>query len=300
MASRDRFELLILGVIWGASFLFTRVAVPEFGAFALVELRIGVAAVFLLGLLAWRGGFAHLRGAAWPMAVVGIFTSALPFVLFAYAVTFLTSGMTAVLNTTTPMFAALVAYFWLNDRLSLARVVGLVIGFAGVVLSAWDKLSLNGGTTTLAVLAALAASLSYGLGMNFTKKKLSHVPPLAAATGSSLAATLMLLPLAAATWPSVSPSLHSWMCVIALGVVCTGIAYVFYFQLIARIGPSKASTSVYLVPVFGMLWGFIFLNEVVTPHMLVACPIIVLGTALASGNLTFGTRRQVPAGASRA
>jgi drug/metabolite transporter (DMT)-like permease len=298
MTNRDRFELLILGVIWGASFLFMRVAVPEFGAFALVEVRIGIAALFLIGLLAWRGGLRRLRGAAAPMMVVGIFSSALPFALFAYAVTFMTSGMAAVLNTTTPMFAALVAYFWLNDRLTVTRIVGLVIGFGGVLLSAWDKISFSGGSTTLAVLAALGASLSYGLGMNYTKKKLSGVSPLAAATGSSLAAALLLIPLAAANWPSVIPSLKSWLCVIALGVLCTGVAYVFYFRLIARIGPSKASTSVYLVPVFGMLWGFIFLHETVTAHMLVACPIIVLGTALASGNVTFRARSRLAEGAS--
>ncbi len=300
MANRDRFELLILGVIWGAAFLFMRVAVPEFGAFALVEVRIGIAALFLIGLLAWRGGLGHLRGAAVPMMVVGIFSSALPFALFAYAVTFLTSGMAAVINTTTPMFAALVAYFWLNDRLTVTRIVGLVIGFGGVLLSAWDKISFNGGSTTLAVLAALGASASYGLGMNYTKKRLSNVPPLAAATGSSIAATLLMIPLAVANWPKVTPSLNTWLCMIALGVLCTGVAYVFYFRLIARIGPSKASTSVYLVPVFGMLWGFIFLNETVTPHMLIACPIIVLGTALASGNVTFRTRPRVAEGASRA
>ncbi len=300
MANRDRFELLILGVIWGASFLFMRVAVPEFGAFALVEVRIGIAALFLLGLLAWRGGLGNLRGAVAPMMVVGVFTSALPFTLFAYAVSFMTSGMAAVLNTTTPMFAALVAYFWLNDRLTVTRIVGLVIGFGGVLLSAWDKISFSGGSMTLAVFAALGASLSYGLGMNYTKKRLSGIPPLAAATGSSLAATLLLVPLAVTTWPAVTPSLNTWLCVIALGVLCTGIAYVFYFQLIARIGPSKASTSVYLVPVFGMLWGFIFLQETVTAHMLIACPIIVLGTALASGNVTFRFRNGVAEEASRA
>ena len=283
MNNRDRFELLILGVIWGASFLFMRIATPEFGAVALVEIRLLVAALFLVAVLAVRGNLATLRGSAAPMAFVGVFSSALPFVLFAYATLYVTAGTAAVLNASAPLFGALVAYLWLKDNLTPARIVGLAIGFGGVLLLAWDKIAFNGSGTTLAILAGLGASLSYGIGVNYTKRKLGHVAPLTAAAGSLIAATLILLPLAIARWPSEMPSLKSWLSVISLGVLCTGIAYWFYFRLIARIGPARAIAVTYLVPVFGMLWGLVFLHEAITAGMVIACGVILLGTTLATG-----------------
>lgn len=290
MTNRDRLELLLLGMIWGASFLFMRVAAPEFGAFALVEIRVAIAALFLVAVLAWRGGLGNLRGSTAPLTIVGVLGSALPFALFAYAALHLTAGTSAVLNASTPLFGAIVAYAWLNDRLTLARIIGLAVGFGGVVLLACDKIAFNGDGTTPAVFAALGASLSYGVTVNYTKKKLGHMPPMAAAAGSLIAATLILLPLAAVNWPSTAPSLKSWLCVIALGIFCTGIAMFFHFRLIARIGPAKAVTVTYLLPVFGMLWGLIFLDEAVTASMLMACAVILLGTALATGSVAMSRR----------
>ena len=290
MSNRDRLELLLLGVIWGASFLFMRIAAPEFGAIALVEIRVAVAAVFLAGVLAWRGGMGTLHQAAMPLTIVGVFGSALPFVLFAYATLFITAGTAAVLNASAPLFGALVAFAWLQDKLTSARMIGLAIGFGGVVLLAWDKITFNGGGSTLAILAGLGASLSYGVGVNYTKKKLGQVSPLAAATGSQIAAALLLLPIAIAHWPSAMPSLKSWLSVIVLGLVGTGIANAYYFRLIARIGPARAIAVTYLVPVFGMLWGLIFLHEPITAGMLTACAVILLGTALATGGVATRAR----------
>lgn len=297
MTNRDRLELLFLGVIWGASFLFMRVAAPEFGALALVEIRVAIAALFLVAVLAWRRGMNDLPGAALPLTVVGVFSSALPFVLFAYATLSVTAGTAALLNASAPLFGALVAYAWLRDKLTLARVIGLAVGFGGIVLLAWDKVSLGGGGSTLAILAGLGASFSYGVGVNYTKKKLGRVSPLAAATGSQIAAALLLLPLAVANWPSVNPSLKSWLSVIALGMVGTGIANAFYFRLIARIGPARAIAVTYLVPVFGMLWGLIFLHEPVTASMLSACAVILLGTALATSGTAVSARPAARTGA---
>jgi drug/metabolite transporter (DMT)-like permease len=267
-----------------------RVAAPEFGALALVEIRVATAAVFLVAVLAWRRGMNDLPGAALPMAVVGVFSSALPFVLFAYATLSVTAGTAALLNASAPLFGALVAYAWLRDKLTLPRVLGLAVGFGGILLLAWDKLD-GGSSSTLAILAGLGASFSYGIGVNYTKKKLGKVSPLAAATGSQVAAALLLLPLAVANWPSANPSLKSWLSVIALGMVGTGIANAFYFRLIARIGPARAIAVTYLVPVFGMLWGLIFLHEAVTASMLAAGAVILLGTALATSGKSTPARQ---------
>jgi drug/metabolite transporter (DMT)-like permease len=282
METRDRIEFVLLSAIWGSSFLFMRVAAPEFGPIALTGLRIAIAAVFLLALLAWRGNVRLLVDKALPLSALGILNSALPFSLFAYATLSITAGATAVLNGSTPLFAALIAYFWLKDRLSAARIAGLLIGLGGVVILVWDRTSFDGGSFW-APLAALGASLSYGIAANYTKVRLQNVPPLVSATGSMVAAALILLPLVVAYWPTVTPSLLSWLFVIVLGFVSTAFAYILYFRLISRVGPAKTVTVTYLIPLFGMLWGVIFLGEKITLGMLAATAVILLGTTLANG-----------------
>lgn len=283
MKTRDRLDLLVLGAIWGASFLFMRVAAPEFGPIALTGIRVAIAAIFLVALLAWRGGARCLPSLALPLTALGAVNSALPFTLFAYATLYITAGATAVLNASVPLFAAVIAYFWLRDRLSPVAIVGLVVGFGGVVILVWDRASFGNGSGIWAPLAGLAGGLSYGIAANYTKKRLHGVSPLVSATGSLVAATVLLLPLVVVYWPPVSPGFLSWLCVIVLGVACTAIAYLLYFRLIARVGPAKTVTVTYLVPLFGMLWGLVFLGEKITASMLVACGVILLGTALATG-----------------
>jgi len=288
MMHRDRFELVLLAAIWGASFLFMRVAAPEFGAFALVELRVAIGALFLVVVLFWRGGAAELIKLASPLTVVGIFGSAVPFVLFAYATLTITAGTAAVVNATAPLFAAVVGYVWLRDRLRPAQSIGLAIGFGGVLLLLWDRIALNVEGAEWAIGACLAATLCYGLAVNYTKKNLTGVAPIINAAGSQLAATILLLPLAVIYWPTQSPSMGSWYSAAALGVVCIGVAFVLYFRLIARIGPARAITTTYLIPVFGMLWGLAFLHEPISAGMIAACAIIIVGIALATGGLRQG------------
>ena len=283
METRDRIEFVLLSAIWGSSFIFMRVAAPEFGPIALTGLRIAIAAVFLLALLAWRGNARQLVDNALPLSALGILNSALPFSLFAYATLSITAGATAVLNGSTPLFAALIAYFWLKDRLSAARIAGLLIGLGGVVILVWDRTSFGDSGSLWAPLAALGASLSYGIAANYTNVRLQNVPPLVSATGSMVAAALILLPLVIAWWPTVTPSLLSWLFVIVLGFVSTAFAYLLYFRLISRVGPAKTVTVTYLIPLFGMLWGVIFLGEKITLSMLAATAVILLGTTLANG-----------------
>jgi drug/metabolite transporter (DMT)-like permease len=297
MTSRDRFELLLLAVIWGASFLFMRVAAPEFGPIALVGIRVGVAALFLIVVLAWRGGLRGMLAVSKPLTVLGAISSALPFTLFAYATLYVTAGVAAVLNATAPLFGALVGYFWLRDKLAPARVLGLIVGFGGVIVLFWGGIPLEVGGATWAMIAGLVASLSYGVSVNYTKRRLSGVPPLVTATGSQISATLLLLPLCAMRWPSVMPPLRSWLCVIGLGIVCTGIANIIFFRLISHVGPAKAITVTYLIPVSGMLWGLVFLHEPITVGMVIACAVILLGTALATGGLPLRARPSAPGAA---
>ena len=289
MKTSDLVDLIVLGAIWGASFLFMRVAAPQFGAVPLITARVGIGAVFLLVVMARRGGLHRLSDNAARLTFLGAVNSAIPFSLFAYAVLSVTAGFASVLNSTAPLFGALVAFIWLRDRPAPARIAGLMVGFAGVLVLVWGRLSVGGDGGALAVLAGLSAAVLYGISANYAKKRLSDVDPLVIATGSLVAATVLLLPLAILYWPQTAPGLVSWVSAVLLGVFCTGIAYILYFRLLSRIGPSKTLAVTYLIPAFGVFWGHLLLDEPVTVSMLVGCAVILLGTTLATGML--GSRR---------
>jgi drug/metabolite transporter (DMT)-like permease len=288
-------QLFILAALWGGSFLFIRVGVTDFGVAPLMALRVGIGAAFLVLMLILRGtareAFSTMRRRAWPLLVVGILNSALPFCLFAYAELTLSAGVTSVINATTPLWGALVAYLWLSDRLTRLRVAGLAIGFAGVLALVWDQMfahdasavSVSPMATALAAVAALAATLCYGIAASYTKKHLMGVDSLTVAAGTMSAATVVLLPFALVWWPSGHVSTHAWSAVAALGVACTGVAYMMFFHLIAVAGPARAITVTFVIPIFGILWGALFLSERVSAGMAVACAIVLVGTALATG-----------------
>ena len=279
--------MLLLAALWGASFLFMRLGAVEFGALALAALRVGVAAVLLLVLLTAKGLLPVLRRHWRPIAVVGLVNTAIPFVLFNVAVLHINTGLASVFNATSPLWGALVAWLWLHDKPSMGRAFGLALGFAGVTWLAWDKAGLRDGTqaggATLAVAACLAATLCYGVAANYAKKRLADVPAMAVAAGSQTAATLVLAAPAAWAWPAQAPGPMAWAAVIVLGVFCTAAAYLLYFHLINNIGPARAISVTFVIPLFGVLWGGVFLGEVVTPVMVAAGAVILLGTALATG-----------------
>jgi drug/metabolite transporter (DMT)-like permease len=193
--------------------------------------------------------------------------------------------MSAILNATAPLFGAAIAFFWLRERLPALRIAGFLVGFAGVAILVGGKPSFQAGGDGWAVVAILAATLSYGVGPNYTKRNLSRVSVLTVATGSQVAAAIVLLPFAFFTWPGALPSPAAWAAAIALGVACTGFAYILYFRLIANVGPTRALAVTFLIPPFGMLWGALFLHEPVTAGVLAGCAVILLGTALATGVL---------------
>lgn len=286
MKARDLVDLFVLGAIWGASFLFMRVAAPEFGAVPLIAARVGIAATFLIVVLARRGGLDQLYRNAARLTFLGAINSAIPFSLFAYAVLSVTAGFASVLNSTAPLFGALVAFIWLRDRPAPTRIAGLIVGFVGVLILVSGRVSVRDDGGRVAVLAGLSAAVLYGISANYVKKRLSHVDSLVIATGSLIAATVLLLPLAVFAWPQTSPSRASWVSAVLLAVICTGIAYILYFRLLSRIGPSKTLAVTYLIPAFGVLWGHLFLHEPVTASMVVGCAVILLGTTLATGMLS--------------
>jgi drug/metabolite transporter (DMT)-like permease len=290
-------EMLLLAALWGASFLFMRFGAGEFGPVPLSGLRVAGATLFLLPLLALRGQTAALRAQWRAIAVVGVVNSALPFLLFSMAALAISAGLSSILNATSPLWGALVAWLWLGDRPTRDRLVGLVVGFAGVAGLAWDRASFKPGehgvSPALAVGACLLATVCYGFGANFAKRHLSGVPSLAVATGSQAAAAIVLALPTAALWPATLPGGRAWASLAALAIGCTGVAYILYFRLIDRLGAARAITVTFLIPVFGVLWGALFLGEILTSSMAAGCAVILVGTALVTGLVTLpGQRRR--------
>jgi drug/metabolite transporter (DMT)-like permease len=307
MSPANLLQLIVLAALWGASFLFIRVGVAEFGVAPLMALRVGIGAVFLVTMLLARRPLADtaatLRARWLPLLIVGILNSAAPFCLFAYAELTLSAGATSVINATTPLWGALVAYLWLRDRLTTTRTIGMAIGFAGVLVLVWNQIapSQSGPDAALpvqgllAAAAALAASALYGVAGNFAKRYLMDVDAMTNAAGSMLGATLTLAPIAFLTWPAAAVSAHAWGAVLALGIGCTGIAYFIYFHLVAVAGPARAMTVTFVIPLFGILWGALFLGEHVSLAMIAGCAVVLMGTALATGAASrispFGRRK---------
>lgn len=283
MRRRDVADLLLLAALWGASFLFIRVAAPQFGPFPLMALRTGIGALVLLPFVVRADGASELRAHAWTVAWVGLLNAALPFVLFGYAMLELDAGFSSILNATVPIWGALVAFAWLGERLGALRIAGLCLGFAGVLVLVWDRIASPAGGAALPVLAALVATLSYAVAAAATRKRLDGVSALTGAAGSQLFAASMLAPFAIVSWPAGPVDAHGWLSAVLLGVICTGLAYVLFFRLIARIGSTRAVTVTFLVPAFGMVWGALFLDESITPRMLTGTATILAGTALTTG-----------------
>jgi drug/metabolite transporter (DMT)-like permease len=259
--NRDMAGLVLLAALWGGSFLFMRVAVPELGAFALIALRLALAALVLLPVLLLRGGLPLWRQHWLRIAVVGVFLSALPFCLIAWASLSLPAGVASVLNATTPLMTALWAIPLAGERMTLPRASGLLLGLAGVLVLMLGRGATFDVQSLLPVLAMLGATACYGWSGHMARRWLPGLPPLVTATGSLFSGAVLVTPLALLNLPAQPPSPMVWAAVLLLALGCTSLAYLIFYRLIDRLGATRASSVTYLVPVFGVLWGAIFLHE---------------------------------------
>ena len=275
---RTPLELLLLGAIWGGSFLFMRVAAKPFGAFALVDIRLALGALVMLPFL-WRDRAAFTRG-IWPkLALIALINSAIPFLLFAWAAQRSPAAIGAICNAMTVLFAALVAFLFFGEKIGVRRALALLVGFAGVVVLATSKVA--GLSVGWAVVAGATAALLYGVGLNLVRRHMAHLPPAAAAGSTLSCSALLLAPFAATHWPTAPISAAAWFSAIALGVLCTGFAFLMYYRLIQRIGPTRTAVVTYLVPLFGAAFAWLFLSEPVTPTM-IAAGLLILGSVAVS------------------
>jgi drug/metabolite transporter (DMT)-like permease len=283
MRPRDFAGLIMLSVLWGGSFLFIRVAVPALGPFLLVELRVGLAAAALFLYALAAGSMPKIRGRWRSFLVLGFLNAAVPFSLISAAETHLTASLAAILNSTTVMFTAIVAAVWMGDALTARKAIGIVLGIVGVsVLVGWDPLPLN-GFVLLAVAAMLLASLSYALGATYAKQSFSGIPPVGMALGQLGGAVALLLPLAVVSLPERAPSTVVTFSMLGLAFLSTAVAYLIYFRLIENVGPTSTVTVTLLVPVFGLLFGVLLLEEPFGPGTLAGLGIILTSVVLITG-----------------
>ena len=285
MAQVDLLRFLLLAAIWGSSYMFMRIAAPGFGPLPLVMLRLGGAALFLLPWLLRPPVRPLLRQHVPALFLVAALNSAVPFSLLAFSMLRLQAGFCAILGATVPMFAVAIDALWWRHALQPGRLFGLALGFAGVTVLAWDHFDFSAGGTGWAVLATLAASASYACAAHYGRHRFAGQPPMLPAAGSMLAAAIMLAPFGLASWPAARLPPLDWFAVAALAIVCTACAYLLYYKLIMRIGATALTGVTFVIPVFGVLWGALFLHEAITLRILLGMAVTLLGTAFTTGLL---------------
>lgn len=270
-------ELGLLAAMWGASFMFQRVAAPEFGTMPLVEIRLALGAVVLLPFL-WvaRRSF-PLR--IWPrLALIGAINSAIPFALFAWGAQHAPAGIGAITNSLAVLFTAVVAFLFYGERIGVVRSIALCVGFAGVVVLASGKTA--GSNVGGAVAAGVGAAFLYGVGANLLRRYVTGIPPVALAAATLSCAALFVLPFAIVTWPTHKISGNAWLSAVMIGVACSGAAYALYYRLIQRVGAARAVTVTYLVPLFAVAWAWALLGEPLTLPMFISGALIIGSVAM--------------------
>ena len=280
--------------MWGASYLFMRYAVPHLGPVLMIELRVLVAGLALAAFVLAAGSSIGWREHWRAYLFVGAIGLALPFVLIAAALTVIDASTAAILNALAPLFASIVAALWIRDPITLPKAVGIALCLAGTaVLVGWTPTPMSARELLAASLSVIATAL-YGYTIVFTKVKLKGASPMGTSAATLLFAALALapvvpfapLPRALSTVPAMA-----WLALAGLAIVSTTVAFIFYYRLIADVGPVKAITVTLLVPVFGMFWGVIFLGEPLTPGRLAGCAIILAGCSLVLGLVRLPARR---------
>ncbi|MES2535313.1 MAG: DMT family transporter [Pseudomonadota bacterium] len=280
MRTSDLLRLLALAAMWGASFLFMRILAPVLGILWTAELRVGIAGIaMLLFMFATRRGM-QFRTLWKQYLLLGLFNSALPFALYAYAALTLPAGYSAILNATTPLWGALMGAMIAGEKMTARKVAGLIAGIVGVAFVVRLGPAQFTPQVVLAALACIGATFSYGIGSFYGKNKLASIAPTQMATGSQLGAALILLPLLplAPIRGDITPFIL--LATFALALLCSAAAYFIFFRLIADLGPTRTMAVTFLIPLFALLWGALFLHEEVSLTMLIGCAIVVLATWL--------------------
>lgn len=298
MSGQDWAILLILSVIWGGSFFFIEVAIETVAPLTLVLLRVAIAAAALWLFLAVKGErLAMPRGALPAFLVLALLNNVVPFILFAWAQMEIDGGLASILNATTPIWGVLVAHiFTVDEKATPARVAGVLLGFAGVAVMIGADLLGEIGASVLAQLACLFATLCYALAGVWARRfRGMGVSPVAVSTGQLTAAALVMVPLVLIfepPWRAAAPAPEAWMALVALALLCTSIAYILYFRLLASAGATNSLLVTFLIPVTAILLGALILGERLEPRHFAGMALIGLGLAAIDGRLLRADRRE--------
>ena len=288
MRPADLARLVLLAAIWGGSFLFVRMAVGAIGPMWLTELRVGLAAIAML-IYARAIGFKLNLAQNWrAYLVLGVLNTALPWWLYAWSGKHINASYMAILNAAAPWFAAICGAIWLEERLTWRKSLGLALGMLGVALLVGLGPIAVSAEVLLAVLACIGATACYALAGVYVKQRAGSIAPRALTVGSLLAASAVVLPFLPAPPPIATFTWPVTLAVLGISLVCSAAAYLLYFRLVANVGPTKTFTVTFLIPVFGTLWGALFLDEAVGASTLAGGAVIVIATALV---LEVGKRR---------
>ncbi len=286
MKSSSFLQILLLGALWGAAFMFMRVAVPEFGAFSMALARVGMAAIIMLGIVAALRQSIHFRARWKTYVAIGAINTALPFIAYSFAAKHIPAGYSAIANSTTPVWSALIAWLWFKQPLGALKWIGIVFAFAGVfVLVGLQSVALTPMVIAGMAAAVLSASL-YAAASFLIQRYLTGESGLPGAAGMLWGAMMWLLAPGLFFAPETLPSVKAWGAVLALSVFCTVAGYGLFFHLIKTIGPQRASSVAFLFPVFAAFWGWLILSEPITFNMITGMVLVLVGTALVSMGAT--------------
>ncbi len=286
MSNRDLTIFITLSFMWSLSFIFYRIGVPEFGSLAFASLRVVLAGLtMLVFVLVSKKNRQGIRENWKALTLVGMFSAAIPFILFAFSARSVNAGVLAVLNASVPMMSGFIASVFFKDRLSKKQILGLVIGVIGVVILMSENLFGEQGATSgsglLPMAYALLACVGYAAGANITRNYLEKVSPVAITAGSLIIASVIMLPVAIYEFPyGKSISLTAWVAVICIGVFSTAIALIFMNQLIKSIGPVRATSITLVIPIFAIILGYLLLDEALDTPAIIGSMVILFGTYL--------------------
>ena len=280
MTPIDLLLLVALATVWGGSYFFIRIAVPAFGPAALVALRVVIGGLLLWGIARALRRPIVVRQHLPRLAILGLLNAALPYMLISAAELHLTASFAAILGATVPLFAAAFGARLLGERLGASRVAGLLLGIVGVaVMVGWGPMALD-RPTVLSVLALLVAAASYASSGIYTKLRLKGVSTYSLALGQQIGAFVWLAVPGAVLLPKVVPSPAAIGALLALGALSTGLAYLLFFELLERVGPTKTTTVTYLIPIVGVLAGVLVLGEPLTGGMLFGLMLVLVSVLL--------------------
>ena len=266
--------ITILGAVWGSAFMFIKIATPELGPIALVNIRLAVAGLIFIPFLLQQKYLKHFRSNLKNILVLSVINTALPFSLFAYASLESSSNMLSILNGTTAIMAVVISTIWLKIRLNFFQIMGVFIGLFGIVVLANPD---NVYISMKATIFCLSAAFCYALSANYIQKFAYKTNTIVLIGWSLVIASVLLLPITFFNLPSQLPSINVIFSILWLGVISTGVAFLGYVRLIEKVGAVKTATVAYFIPVFGVIWGYVFLGEPITLQILIGMILILTG-----------------------